>query len=620
MIHWGKVVDPTPRITFLGTVLDSVSMTLSLPEEKVLLLKQELQSSLRKNQFTKRQLQSLAGRLSWAASVVKGGRVFLRRIFNTIRVLRHNAHRVRISSEMRKDLLWWANFMDTFNGRSTLLDQRPIECIFTDACNEGAGGFFGQDWFYFNWSQDWPQAALFHINEKEIIAVALAAYRWAPFWRNKHIIIYSDNSVTVSALNKGTCRNDEIMRCIRSLFWLSASFNFYLTARYLPGVRNVAADSASRLSTPGYLEALWQFTDNSPCICTCPQKRSFFCLTDSQTGDSLMASGVIRQPRSLTASLDEEVLYYRANSFSALTSKTYSTQRSAFLKFCSEMGIQPVPLSQGDLGHYVAFLSRRLCFNSVRQYLNIVRLMHLEAGLQNPLEKNWYVASILKGVRRVKGDTSIQKLPITPVILMQILLILNLQSAFDRTFWATCLVGFFSFFRKSNLLVHSHLEFDPQRSLCANDVRFTLDGAILTVRWSKVIQFQERVLLIPLPKIANSPLCPSTALLRLTLENPPCAHPVPLFRYNLAGANNVPLNKLQACRGKIGVDSSKYSGHSLRRGGASFALQCGSPTDLIKIQGDWRSDAVERYLEPAFEMQQQVARQMGASVGTLSSS
>ena len=37
--------------------------------------------------------------------------------------------------------------------------------------------------------------------------------------------------------------------------------------------------------------------------------------------------------------------------------------------------------------------------------------MHLEAGLPNPLEKNWYVSSILKGIRRVKGDASVQKLP-----------------------------------------------------------------------------------------------------------------------------------------------------------------------------------------------------------------
>ena len=242
-------------------------MSLRLPEEKLFILKQELQSSLCKTRFTKRQLQSLAGRLSWAASVVKGGRVFLRRIFNPIRMLWHNAHRVRVSHDLKKDLIWWSTFIDTFNGRSMLIDQCPIECVFTDASDDGAGGCFGGDWFYFNWSCDWPQAASFHINEKEVIAVTLAAYCWCPLWRNKRIIIYSDNSVTVSALNKGTCRNSEIMRCIRSLFWLSARYNFHLTARHLPGIQNIAADGASRVSSPGYLEVLWPFTDASPLHC-----------------------------------------------------------------------------------------------------------------------------------------------------------------------------------------------------------------------------------------------------------------------------------------------------------------------------------------------------------------
>ena len=144
MIHWGKVIDPTTSET-LGIELDSNSMTLRLSEEKLLLLRQELQSSLCRNRFTIRQLQLLAGRLSWAAGVVKGGRVFLRRIFNTIRILRHSTHHVRISAEVRKDLLWWSRFIDAFNGRSTCLDQWPIECVFTDASNEGAGGSFCRD-------------------------------------------------------------------------------------------------------------------------------------------------------------------------------------------------------------------------------------------------------------------------------------------------------------------------------------------------------------------------------------------------------------------------------------------------------------------------------------------
>src|SRR4051794_1104850 len=32
-----------------------------------------------------------------------------------------------------------------------------------------------------------------------------------------------------------------------------------------------------------------------------------------------------------------------------------------------------------------------------------------------------------------------------------------------------------------------------------------------------------------------------------------------------------------------------YTGHSFRRGGATFAFQCGVPASLIKLQGDWRS-------------------------------
>ena len=224
---------------------------------------------------------------------------------------------------------------------------------------------------------------------------------------------------------------------------------------------------------------------------TCLIKRFFFCLTDSPTGvpghSSEVQASNDNSATALPSCLDKEVQFYHANSFAASTSKTYSTQLLAFLRFCDEIKISPVPLSQENIGRYIAFLSRRLCFNSVKQYLNAVRLVHLEAGLPNPLDKNWYITSILKGVRWVKGDASVQKLPITLDILRQIFLTLNLHNSFDRTFWAAYLVGFFSFFRKSNLLVSSHMLFDQAKNLGSQDVQFTTDGAVLTVRWSKVI-------------------------------------------------------------------------------------------------------------------------------------
>ena len=278
-IHWGKVVDPTQKIIFLGIELDSINMTLRQPHNKLDLLRLELQSFLNRKRASKRQLQSLAGRLSWAASVVRGGRVFLRCIFNQIAVLRHGSHRAQLSYDARQDISWWYQFMQTFNGKSTLLDSQPLECVFTDACNEGAGGSFQGDWFYFNWSVDWPEAREFHINEKEIVAVTLAAYRWAPLWRNKRVIIYSDNTVTVSALNRCSCRNATIMKCLGSLFWLSAAFNFHLTAKFIPGILNVAADSASRLHLPGYLKTLLPYTNYTP-LCLHMSAHSFKFLFD----------------------------------------------------------------------------------------------------------------------------------------------------------------------------------------------------------------------------------------------------------------------------------------------------------------------------------------------------
>ena len=77
--------------------------------------------------------------------------------------------------------------------------------------------------------------------------------------------------------------------------------------------------------------------------------------------------------------------------------------------------------------------------------------MHLEAGHKNPLEQNWYVASVLIGVKRVKGNRSVQKLPITLDILKAIASQLDMSIPFKRVFWAACLVAFYSFFRKSNL-------------------------------------------------------------------------------------------------------------------------------------------------------------------------
>ena len=195
---------------------------------------------------------------------------------------------------------------------------------------------------------------------------------------------------------------------------------------------------------------------------------------------------------------------------------------------------------------------------------------HLEAGLPNPLSNNWYISSILKGLRRHKGDSTQQKLPIIPDILFGILSVLDLNRLFDVTFLTACLVGFFTFFRKSNLLIPALEKFDPSKHLCRSAVQLGSSGAVISVRWSKTIQFKQKVLHIPLPRIAASPCCPTTAFL-LTLARLSMSHgPIPLFCYpSPSGPKPITHSSFVSY---LRLEPSKFSGHSLRRG--EYLLSC----------------------------------------------
>lgn len=64
----------------------------------------------------------------------------------------------------------------------------------------------------------------------------------------------------------------------------------------------------------------------------------------------------------------------------------------------------------------------------------------------------------------------------------------------------------------------------------------------------------------------------------------------------------------------LGYDPSQYAGHSFRRGGATFAFQCGAPPAQIKEQGDWKSSAYLLYLEFDDTARAQVAGLMARAI------
>ena len=250
-INYSKVEGPTQRLTFLGVTIDTVTMTMELPEAKIRDLTQDLQSVFSSIKVSKRQLQSLAGKLNWASQCIYGGRFHLRRLLDRIATMRCPWHRSRVTIEMRLDIDWWLRFLRTFNGTMPLVDCRPATPISIDACMEAAGAFNQGDWVYTHWQTHWPRAASLHINYKEVLALEPAVTRWSHLWAGKKVFIHSDNQAAVAIINKGSCRDSFVMQSLRRVFWASATYNFRLKAVYYPGASNVVADAVSRLHESG---------------------------------------------------------------------------------------------------------------------------------------------------------------------------------------------------------------------------------------------------------------------------------------------------------------------------------------------------------------------------------
>lgn len=163
------------------------------------------------------------------------------------------------------------------------------------------------------------------------------------------------------------------------------------------------------------------------------------------------------------------------------------------------------------------------------------------------------------------------------------------------------LVAFFSFLRRSNLTPDSLVSFDKSRHLCREDVSVRDDELLVSIKWSKTLQKHDRDLVLPVMAIPGHALCSRAAFLAMC-QGFPTAPSAPLFCLSGPADSPVPLTSsvlssfLMEKLSQLGFDSALYSIHSFRRGGATFAFDCGVDPLLIKLQGDWRSDAYLEYI------------------------
>ena len=136
-----KTVQPSTKVICLGILVDTVSFTTSIPEEKLKKIKIICLGWAKKSSCTKRQLQSLLGSLLYVSKCVRYSRFFLNRLLTTLRSM-EGTYTV-LDKDFHRDVAWFNRFLETFNGTSFFKKSPENFTLHLDACLTGLGGVFG---------------------------------------------------------------------------------------------------------------------------------------------------------------------------------------------------------------------------------------------------------------------------------------------------------------------------------------------------------------------------------------------------------------------------------------------------------------------------------------------
>lgn len=277
--------------------------------------------------------------------------------------------------------------------------------------------------------------------------------------------------------------------------------------------------------------------------------------------------------------LSAQLKSLRQSASALSTNKTRTSQWKSFTSFCKEFRLQALPACERTVALYIAHLSEKLQYSTVRKYVANVISFHHANDFHAPDLSNFLINEALVGVQRTRHELPNKRNPILPQDLAILHSSLGAISKRHRaTFWTACLVGFFSLLRSSNL-------FRKQRSnlyLTVADISFTAQGATVSATVSKTHRFLSKNIVLPLPKLPfEHPLCPVAALQRM-LRKSRARDSDALFSYRSGFSGKIHVfrwfNKLLARAARLsGLSHAWLSTHSFRRGGATYAASVGIP-------------------------------------------
>ena len=281
--------------------------------------------------------------------------------------------------------------------------------------------------------------------------------------------------------------------------------------------------------------------------------------------------------------LELETLKNLQTSKALNTMRAYKADYKDFALFCLKHGFKSMPSEPKIVSLYLTHLSQTSKFSTLKRRLASISVIHKLSGHYIDT-KHPMITENLMGIKRTIGSHQKAK---KPILINELKLIINAidkdknikRRLKNRTL---ILVGFAGGFRRSEL-VAIHYE----------DIDFVNEGVKIFVKKSKTDQSGEGMTKA-IPYFSNLNYCPVTSLKKWTEETKIKSGKI----FDISD-KSVALT-IKKYVGIAGLDSNKYSGHSLRSGFAtSTAEQGAEERSIMAMTGHKTSQMVRRYIQEA---------------------
>ena len=257
-IHPKKIqATPVQSIEFLGLQVNSVNMQLRVPREKIRGLRRQIADTIRQSAagtLTVRRFASLLGKFNAVRGAVAAAPLHIWPLIH----LQHSVLRRRTDWETKmtlsiravEELQWWSADLQQWNGKS-IIPMKHQFIMTTDASHLGWGGWWkpvggrarpadqARGFFSRRESQN-------SSNWRELTAVCFTLQAAAPRFRNKVLLIETDNNTTKAYLNHMGGRSRVLSAIAHQTWSVAHQFGIHLVAVHRPGRLNERADRLSR--------------------------------------------------------------------------------------------------------------------------------------------------------------------------------------------------------------------------------------------------------------------------------------------------------------------------------------------------------------------------------------